>query len=568
VPEPEENEVTEELSAEPVSSKSTSTTRMKSPCDEGVARSHIAARPCSQDQGVWVLAATIIASSMAFIDSTVVNVALPALQSSFGASVVGVQWVVESYGLTLAALILVGGSMGDLLGRRRMFLLGVAVFTLASIGCGLSANLGQLIVTRAIQGIGAAFLVPGSLALISASFDEQERGRAIGTWSGSTAITTAIGPVLGGWLVEHLSWRWAFFLNVPLGAAVIAVSLWCVPDSRSERHGQIDWLGAVAATFGLTGVVFGFIESTRLGWKHPLVIVSLAAGIVGLAAFQRIERDEASPMVPLELFQSRAFSGANLLTLFLYSAVGIFFFLLPLNLIQIQRYSATAAGGAVLPLILLMFLLSRWSGGLIVRYGARLPLIIGPVIAALGFLLFSIPTVGGSYWTTFFPPVVVLGLGMAVSVAPLTTVVMEAVDEDRVGTASGINNAVARVAGLLAIAIFGVVMIAAFSSQLNRRLTAVQMPADVRAELQSNESRLAALTIPAGVGPATASAVESSIRASFVFSFRLVMWMCAALALISAAIAWDTIPGPLARGATQKLSVAGSTTPIVTKQTN
>ena len=528
---------------------------MKPPCDEAVFHSHIADKPCSPGQGAWILVATIVASSMAFIDSTVVNVALPALQSNFGASVVGVQWVVESYGLTLAALILVGGSMGDLFGRRLMFLLGIAVFTVASIGCGLASGLGQLIAARAIEGVGAAFLVPGSLALISASFPEEERGRAIGTWSGSTAITTAIGPVLGGWLIEHLSWRWAFFLNVPLGVAVIALSLWCVPESRSERHGHIDWLGAIAATFSLTGLVFGLIESTRLGWKHPLVVASLAAGIVGSFAFQRLERHEASPMVPLELFQSRAFSGANLLTLFLYAATGIYFFLLPLNLIQVQGYTPTAAGAAVLPLILLMFLLSRWSGGLIVGYGARLPLIVGPVIVALGFLLFSIPSVGGSYWMTFFPPVIVLGLGMAVSVAPLTTVVMDAVDEDRVGTASGINNAVARVAALLAIAIFGVVMVAAFSQQLNHRLATVEMPAGARAELRSNESKLAALTVPVGVEPVARSAIESSIQSSFVFSFRLVMWLCAALALVSAGIAWRMIPGPsAAMGDTEAVS--------------
>ena len=497
--------------------------------------------------------ATILASSMAFIDSTVVNIALPAFQSGFGASVVGVQWVVESYSLTLAALILVGGSMGDLFGRRRMFLLGIVVFTLASIGCGLASSLGQLIAARAIEGVGAAFLVPESLALISASFPEEERGRAIGTWSGSTAITMAIGPVLGGWLIEHLSWRWAFFLNVPLAAAVISISFWCVPESRSSRRGRIDWLGAIAATLSLTGLVFGFIESTRLGWKHPHVVVSLAVGVVGLFAFQRIERVEASPMVPLELFQSRAFSGANLLTLFLYAATGIYFFLLPLNLIQVQGYSATAAGAAGLPQILLMFLLSRWSGRLVVRYGARLPLVVGPVIVALGFLLLSLPSVGGSYWTTFFLPIVVLGFGMAVSIAPLTTVVMNSVDQDRVGTASGINNAVARVAGVLAIAIFGVVMVAAFSHQMNLRLNTVQLPSDARQELQSNESRLAALTPPAGLDPAATSAVETSIRSSFVFSFRLVMWLCAALALTSAAIAWRTIPP---RDASPELRVA------------
>ena len=480
---------------------------------------------------------------MAFIDSTVVNVALPALQSSFGVSVVGVQWVVESYGLTLAALILVGGSMGDLFGRRRAFLLGVAVFAVASIACGLASSIRQLIIARAIQGVGAAFLVPGSLALISASFDQNERGRAIGTWSGSTAITTAIGPVLGGWLIEHLSWRWAFFINVPLATVVIAVSLWRVPESKSSLYGRVDWPGALAATLSLTGLVFGFIESTRLGWTHPLVLTSLAAAVIGSVVFLLVEASTVSPMVPLNLFRSRVFGGANLLTLFLYAAFGIFFFLLPLNLMQVQGYSATAAGGAVLPLILLMFSLSRWSGGLVEHYGARLPLIVGPIIAAFGFLLFSVPSVGGSYWSTFFPAVVTLGFGMAVSVAPLTTVVMDAVDQERVGTASGINNAVARVAGLLAIAVFGVVVVTAFSGQLNRRLADLMLPAEVRTSLQSNEIKLAALKPPAGIEPQTRAAIESSIVTSFVFSFRLMMWICAALALASAAVAWQTIPG-------------------------
>jgi len=516
---------------------------MKPPCDESVIQSQVAMSPCRPADGAWILAATIMGSSMAFIDSTVVNVALPALQNSFGASVVSVQWVVESYGLTLAALILVGGSLGDLFGRRRMFLLGVTVFAIASMACGLASSIGQLIAARAVQGIGAAFLVPGSLALISASFDERERGRAIGTWSGSTAITTAIGPVMGGWLIEHLSWRWAFFINVPLAAAVIVIGLWRVPESKSHQQRRIDWPGAVAVTFSLTGLVFGFIESPRLGWKHPLVPASLAAGVIGWAAFQLIEARVSSPMVPLSLFRSRAFSGANLLTLFLYAAIGAFFFLLPLNLIQVQGYSATAAGGAILPFILLMFLLSRWSGGLVAHYGARRPLIIGPVIAAFGFFLFSVPAIGGSYWSTFFPAVVTLGLGMAVSVAPLTTVVMGSVDQDDVGTASGINNAVARVAGLLAIAVLGVTMLGAFSSHLNRRLANVTLPADARATLQSNAIRLGALKPPEGLAPGTAAAIGSAIAASFVSAFRLMMWICAALALASAAVAWRMIPG-------------------------
>jgi EmrB/QacA subfamily drug resistance transporter len=498
-----------------------------------------------------VLVAAIVASSMAFIDSTVVNVALPALQSSFGASLVGVQWVVEAYGLTLAALILVGGAMGDLFGRRRMFLLGIMLFAIASAACGFAAHIQQLIAARAIQGIGAAFLVPGSLALISASFGESDRGRAIGTWSGFTAITTAIGPVLGGWLIEHLSWRWAFLINVPLAAAVIVVSLWRVPESRATNAGRIDWPGAAAATFSLTTLVFGFVESSSLGWRNPLVGCAIAAGVAGVIAFLRIEARSASPMVPLALFRSPAFTGANLLTFFLYSATGMFFFVFPLNLIQVQGYSATSAGGALLPLILLMFLLSRWSGGLVHRYGASLPLIIGPIITAFGFLLFSLPTVGGSYWRAFFPAMLTLGFGMAVSVAPLTTVVMGAVDQDHVGTASGINNAVARLAGVLAIAVMGVVMVADFSAHLRQELAGVPMPAGVRATLQSGENKLGGLKPPERLDPQTAAAVESSIEASFVSSFRLMMWICAALSLVSAGVAWRWIPRPARVGIPQ-----------------
>ncbi len=252
---------------------------MKPPCDEAVIGSQLTTSPCSEAAGAWVLAAAILGSSMAFIDSTVVNVALPALQANFGATVADMQWVVESYGLTLAALILVGGSMGDLLGRRLMFLIGVAVFGIASLLCGIAPSIHQLILARAIQGVGAAFLIPGSLSLISASFDERSRGRAIGTWSGSTAITTAIGPVMGGWLIQHLSWRWAFFLNLPLAAAVIVIALWRVPESRSHQQRQIDWWGALAATLCLSGLVFGLIESVTLGWKHPLVVGSFTGGI-------------------------------------------------------------------------------------------------------------------------------------------------------------------------------------------------------------------------------------------------------------------------------------------------
>ena len=479
---------------------------------------------------------------MAFIDGTVVNVALPALQTSLHATVVDVQWVVESYGLFLAALILLGGSLGDSFGRRAMFLTGVVVFAAASLACGFASNIQQLVIARIAQGMGAALLVPGSLSIISASFDEKTRGEAIGTWSGFTAITTALGPVLGGWLIEHASWRWAFFINIPLAALVIAISLWHLPENRNSNAKRVDWLGATAATLGLGGVIYGLIESTSLGWNHPRVLVNLIAGFFCLAGFIFVEARANSPMVPLALFASRSFSGANLLTLFLYAALGIFFFLFPINLIQVQGFSTTATGAAALPAILLMFFLSRWSGGLVTRYGARTPLVIGPLIAAAGFILFAIPGVGAGYWKAFFPPFIVLGLGMAISVAPLTTVVMNSVDQDRAGTASGINNAVARVAGVLAIAILGIVLVKLFSSSLTRSLTGRELEPGILQYIRANEIKLAGLDLPSDIDIDTSTFIRMSLSRAFVFGFRTVMLICAGLSLASAAIALVMIP--------------------------
>jgi len=479
---------------------------------------------------------------MAFIDSTVVNVALPALQGAFNATVVDVQWVVESYGLFLAALILVGGSLGDLFGRRRIFVTGVAIFAAASAGCGMAMNIHQLILARSIQGVGAALLVPGSLAIISTSFDEKSRGQAIGTWSGFTAITTAIGPVLGGWLVGHASWRWVFFINLPLAAAVTAISLWSIPETRSASAKHIDWVGACLATIGLGGLIGGFIESTHLGWKSPLVFGSLIVGTGCLAAFVLVEAHVAAPMLPLGLFESGQFSGTNLLTLFLYSALGIFFFLFPLDLIQVQGFSTTAAGAAMLPLILLMFLLSRWSGGLVARYGPTRPLIVGPLIAAAGFALFAVASVGNSYWKTFFPAMVILGFGMAVTVAPLTTVVMSSVGQDRAGAASGINNAVARLAGVLAIAVLGIVMLKAFGSRLNETLSRLSLPPAAVHEIQANRIKLAGLPVPAGLDPNAQREIKDAIKSAFIWGFRTVILICVSLSVTSAAVARLMIP--------------------------
>ena len=517
---------------------------MKPPCDDAAIRSVPADSPCRPQSGPWILAAAILGTSMAFIDSTVVNVALPALESSFKAGVIDVQWVVESYGLFLGALILVGGAAGDRFGRRKVFLTGIALFALASAACGMAQSIHQLIAARALQGIGAALLTPGSLAIISASFPEAERGRAIGTWSGFSAITTALGPVLGGWLIQHATWRWIFFINLPLAAAVILISIVHVPESRGPVAKRLDLLGALLAIIGLGGLVFGLIESPRLGWTNLEVSGSLLIAIVSLISFPFVEARAPSPMVPLTLFRSRTFSGANLLTLFLYAALGIFFCIFPMNLIQVQGYSATAAGAAALPLILLIFFLSRWSGGLVSRYGAKPPLIIGPLIAAAGFALFTVPGVGSSYWKFFFPAFLVLGFGMAVSVAPLTTAVMGTVDQKFAGAASGINNAVARVAGLLAIAVFGILMVNAFGTRLDRQLANLNFPPAARQQLLSNRTRLAAIDPPSGVDPAQTANAKTAIDNSFLFAFRLIAFCCASLAIASAATATLIIEGP------------------------
>jgi EmrB/QacA subfamily drug resistance transporter len=470
---------------------------------------------------------------MAFIDGTVVNVALPALQTNLNATAADVQWVIESYALLLSALLLVGGSLGDHYGRRRVFVLGVVIFAVASGLCGFAGNIRELIAARALQGFGAALLVPGSLAIISNSFSEQERGRAIGIWSGFSAITTGIGPVLGGWLIEHVSWRAVFFINLPLAFFVVLISLRHIVENSNRESARVDWLGAILAALGLGALVYGLIESSQVGFNDRSVIIALAAGVIVLILFVFAESGLSHPMLPLTLFRSRTFAGTNLLTFLLYAALGGTLFFLPLNLIQVQHYSPTAAGAVLLPFILIMSFLSRWSGGLVSRYGPRIPLIVGPLITAVGYLLFLLPGIGGSYWTNFFPPVVVLGLGMAITVAPLTTTVMSSLAQDRAGIASGVNNAVARTASLVAIAVLGVVMLQVFKTSLGPKLTNANLPVSVAQSLQTQSIKLAAIDLPENLKPETRQVIRRAVDDSFVSGFRWVMVIGAALAAAS-----------------------------------
>lgn len=501
-----------------------------------------------QRQKAWILSVSVLTSTMAITDESVVNVALPDIQRDLATTLPAMQWVVNAYILAMSALLLIGGAAADRFGRRRIFLVGIAIFAIASLGCGLAPTVDVLTASRAIQGLGAALLIPCSLAIIGAAFDENERGAAIGIWSGASAIAAGIAPLLGGWLVDHVSWRAIFLINPALALIGIWIALRHVPESRDPEAPQsLDWSGALLVLAGLGSLVYGLIAASTLGWRDLEVLASLGAGAVLLTAFIAVERFSAAPMMPLGLFRARTFSGVNVLTLLLYGALGGAFFFLPFLLIQVHGYSATATGAMFLPFTLILGVLSRWSGGLVDRVGARGPLVLGPAIAGAGFALLAAVSGDGRYWM-LLTPMIVLGLGMAITVAPLTTTVVNAVPARQTGLASGINNAVASVAGLLAIALLGTIALITLNGALDRKLASSTFLPEVSQVIDEARGGFVMPRMPENLTAEDRQAAQVTIQTVYADTIRLVLFIAAGLALAGALAAALTIePGIRAR---------------------
>ena len=505
------------------------------PCREAFARREASASTCQGRVRPWVVLVAVLGSSLAFVDGTVVMVALPSIRTGLEASLAEMQWVVNAYALTLAAFMLLGGAAGDTYGRRRVFVAGVVLFGLASLACGLAGTASLLIAARALQGVGGALLVPGSLALISAHFPKDQRGRAIGTWAAASGIAAALGPILGGWLVDVGPWQTIFLINVPVAIATVALSLWRVPEAAGARSVAMDWRGGGLAVLGLAAVAYGLTaagESGALG----TTLLSLAAGAMLLAGFLGHEARTAAPMMPLGMFRERAFAGANGLTLLLYFALSGAMFFLPTALVEAHGYSAARAGSVFLPFTVVIAVLSRAIGGLGDRIGTRIPLAAGSLIAALSLALLGPAVASGAYWTAVMPVMALLGLGMGIVVAPLSTAILNAVDDQRSGVASGINNAVSRVAGLLAVAGLGLVAVLGFDSYI----ASARAPEPV-AQAVEQAGFGAPLDPATRLDAGTSTAITDLKRAATVAGLTWVAVVCATAALASSLIAWVTL---------------------------
>jgi EmrB/QacA subfamily drug resistance transporter len=493
-------------------------------------------------QGRFILTATIIASGMVYLDGTIVTVALPQIQTDFRATLSGVQWLVDIYILFLTVPILVAGSLSDRYGRRKLFNIGLIGFAAASVVCGAAGSLEQLIAARIFQGIFGAIMLPGSLAILNASFPPARRGRTVGTWSAFTPITTAIGPLLGGWLVDNVSWRAAFYINLPLALITLYLSWRYIPESKSEAVPEKqDWAGAGLITLGLGSFIFGLIEGPKRGWADQLVWVSLAVSLACLVVFVIVELKTKHPMIPFSLFKHREFSGVTLVTFILYFAMSGVFFFFTLNLQQIQEFSATRAGLAFMPIIILLFLVSRPAGIFADRHGPRKPMIVGPLVIAAGFFMYMIPGVAANYWLTFFPATIVFGIGLGITVTPLTTVALGVVPTHQSGLASGVSNAVSRVATMLAVAILGFMMVLQFSASLQTDTQKLTLTRAERQTLAVEALNLGGARAPDSLDADLKAQVDTVIDGAFVGAFRWMMAACGVMALVSAGVAAVTI---------------------------
>jgi EmrB/QacA subfamily drug resistance transporter len=501
----------------------------------------MATLPLRSSAGRWIMVAAILASSMAFIDGTALNVVLPSLQRSLRANGAELFWILNAYLLMLAALILIGGALGDRLGRKRVFMTGIFIFITGSAACGLSTSTVALIVCRIVQGAGGAFMIPGSLSLISSSIDEKERGKAIGTWSSITTMVTLGGPILGGALADAGLWRYIFFINVPLGVAALFILWRKVAESREEGGGRsLDLPGACAIASGLALLTFGCLRIPAVGWGHWSVLASVAGGVVLLMAFIGIEWRSKDPMMPLSLFANPVFSGVNALTFFLYAGLGAAMLFLSLNMVQVQGYSQLEAGLTFLPFTALLISLGRFAGGLADKHGPRWLLIAGPATAGVGMLLLSF--VGqtlrpSDYWTSFFPGVVVFGLGMALTVAPLTAAVMGSVGQQFSGVASGVNNALSRVANVFANAIFGALAVLLFSAALQQRIDGLPIGAEERQAVMAQAADLGNARVPVTVEAAARPGVAKAYREAFISVYAIILRISAVLAFVGAFLA-------------------------------
>lgn len=497
--------------------------------------------PLNCPTGRWTMFSTILATSMAFIDGSALNVILPSLQKDLEASGIDLFWVLNSYLLMLAALIILGGSLGDKLGRVKIFKLGILIFTIGSALCGFSQDIYQLIIFRTIQGVGGAFMIPGSLSIISAVFTKEEKGKAIGTWSAVTTIVTVCGPVLGGALADIGLWRFIFFINLPLGLLSVVVLHFKVPESRESGSSKVDWTGAIILVLSLAALTFGFLEMPEWGASHPVVIISLVVGLVSLVAFVIVEKRVAEPMIPLSLFKNKTFSGVNLLSFFLYAGMGAMMLFLSLNIIQIQGYSQLQAGLTFLPFSFVMVIAARKMGSLTSKYGARRYLIIGPTMTGLGMVFLSLigKTAGPSeYWTTYFPPFVLFAVGIAITVVPLTTAVMSSVEDSKSGIASGINNSVTRISGTFMNAILGAVVIILFSNYVMEGLNSISLSDVERSSVLEEVIKLGEATSPSSLSKDLQDKVNVIYQSSFILVYKWVGLLSAGLAFLSAGIAF------------------------------